>query len=884
MTLHRLKPLFWTGAFFLMFVLVGGKDTRGAAPESRPAIPSPREVFGFDIGEDYHLADYDMMLKYFRILDERSERIKVVQYGQSVRGRPLILAIITSPENHRQLAKFKEISRRLALADVGSDDMARQLAAEGKAILWIDSGLHATEIAHAQHAIELAYELATRQDEEIRFILDRVILLLAPCVNPDGMDLVVEWYWKHQNLRIPELYHVYIGHDNNRDFIMMTQPETRAIARILYREWFPQILINHHQAAPRGTAIFVPPFADPFNPNIDPLIMRGIELVASAMKYRYEEEGKAGVISREIFSTWWNGGLRTAAYYHNIIGILTETGIADPAPVEVLPPSERLRPMTNYPNPLRQRTWHFKDTVQYVLTASYGALDIAARYRERLLYNMYRLARRAIEKGRHEPPYGYILPSGQVDPSRVRELVNLFIRAGVNVERLTTSTKVQGVDVPAGSFVIRTDQPFRAYILDLMEPQRYPDLTAYPGGPPIPPYDMAGWTLRYQMDVKTIRLTQPISRSFRHKLKPLTGEVGPDPVVLPDITPRFWLLSPERNDAYHAVFRLLKAGIPVYRTVKRVFLDDRLLPPGTFLIPGAAKQEVRKLAKVLGVAFDAPERSLPRDMKVVRLRLPKIGLYDVYGGNIDEGWTRWLLEQYEIPYRKIWGGDLRKNRWRETLDVLVIPHGILIGTERRTRTAPRSLSFTGPLPRGYENRVAMGPEGVRQVAKFVDQGGTVITLGSSSMMAIRDLHVPVRNVLMKRTPEGAFMPIPTRDFFGPGSVLEVEFDATHPIAFGMPRVGYVYFDNSPTFEIEIGGVHHARVVARYPARNPLKSGWIRGARHLYNRAAIVDVIRGRGHVILFGPRIQFRAMPHGTFKLLFNALLEASAEPARWPG
>lgn len=846
-------------------------------------IPSPREVFGFDIGDDYHLADYDMLLSYFRMLDERSDRIKVVEYGRSVQGRPMILAIITSPENHRHLEEYRQISRRLALAEVDSDEEARELAKKGKAVLWIDSGLHATEIAHAQHAIQLAYELATRQDDEVRFMLDRVILLLAPCVNPDGMDLVVEWYWKHQNLRIPELYQHYIGHDNNRDFIMMTQPETRAIAKILYHDWFPQVLINHHQAAPRGTAIFVPPFADPFNPNIDPLIMRGIELVASAMKFRYEEEGKAGVISREIFSAWWNGGLRTAAYFHNIIGILTETGVADPAPVEVLPPAERSRPTTDYPNPLGQRTWRLKDSVQYVLTGSYGALDIAARYRERLLYDMYRLARRAIVEGRKMSPFGYVLPADQPDPSRVRKLVNLFIRAGVRVEQFTEPVKLDGRQIPAGSYLIRTDQPFRALIIDLMEPQRYPDVTAYPGGPPIPPYDMAGWTLRYLMDVKTIRLNHPIPDGLKQKRVPVDKEVVPAPVELSGKEPRFWMLSPRRNDAYRVVFHLLKKRARVYRLNQRVFLKDKVLIPGTFLIPGTESTAVREAAKQFGVPLEEAPSELPADISVLQVRYPRVGIYDVYGGNMDEGWTRWLLEQYGIDYQKIWGGDLRDGRVLRRLDVLIIPSGILIGTERRTRGSPRSLNLTGPLPEGYENRVAMGHEGVQNIARFVERGGTLLTLGDSSMMAIRDLGVPVRNVLVTKDENGAYQRIPINEFFCPGSVLEAEFDSTHPVAFGMPPVGYVFFDNNPVFEIEIGGIHHVRVVARYPSRNPLKSGWIRGARRLFNRAAVVDVQRQRGHIVLFGPRIQFRAMPHGTFKLLFNALLYGVSSPARLP-
>ncbi len=861
----------WTCVLCIV-VHVGTTAVRAASG----AIPSPEEVFGFPIGADYRLADYSMLLRYFRILDERSDRVQVVEFGRSTRGRPMILAIISAPENLHHLDMYRTIARRLALADVRSEEEARELIHTGKAVVWIDSGLHSTEIAHPQHAIELAYRLAVGDSEEIRRILRDVILLLAPCVNPDGMDLVVHWYREHGNLRIPELYHPYIGHDNNRDFLLMTQTESRAVARVLYREWFPQIVFNHHQQAPRGTAIFVPPFEDPFNFHIDPLVIRGIELVSAAMKWRFEREGKPGVVSRRIFSAWWNGGLRTAAYFHNMIGILTETGIADPAPRKVLPKQTQLRPTGDYPHPLTERTWRLRDSIEYMLTASMGVLDIAARYREQFLAGIYQVARRNIHRGRTEPPYAYVLPADQTDFSRAIELANAMIRAGVRVYRTQGSHVLQDRVIPPGSIVIPTDQPFRPWILDLMEPQVYPNITQYPGGPPTPPYDIAGWTLTYLMDVDVVRLSTPVPPALRDDLIPITDELPWPPGEIrssTDAVPVAYLWAPGTNPAYRLAFALLREGVRLYRLRVPTPFGRTTYPPGTFLLltKDARRVDLQALVRTNGVHMQAIAR-LTEKLDVWELRLPRIALYDTYGGNMDEGWTRWLMEQYGVPYRKVWGGEvvqvLDPDRW----DVLILPDGARIGTELEPARGGR-MDRTGPLPSAYAMRAPMGASGVEKVRRFVEQGGTLITLGSAAMMAIRDLHVPVENVLLRKDADGRYRPIDRQVFFCPGSVLEAEFDASHPVAYGMPPVGYVFFRHSPTFVIPEGARHRVRVIAQYPDRNPLKSGWIWHPEYIYRKAAIVEVTLGRGRIVLFGPRVQFRALPHGTFKLLWNALL-----------
>ncbi|MEE8583641.1 MAG: M14 metallopeptidase family protein [Acidobacteriota bacterium] len=857
----------------------------GAAEErADAAIPPPSQVTGFEIGQDYKLADYSMMQEYFRLLDERSDRFKVVEYGKSAQGRPMLMAIVTSPQNHRKLERYREISRRLALGQVASDEEAKSLAQEGKAVVWLDAGLHATEIAHAQHAFKLGYQLASRDDEEMQRILDNVVLLFTPCINPDGMDMVTGWYRDHQDLRIPDLYQHYVGHDNNRDFIMLSQAETQAMARIMYREWIPQIVYNHHQQAPRGTAIFVPEFRGPFNFNIDPMVMRGINLVSAAMKMRFEEENKPGVISRETYSTWWNGGLRTAAYFHNQIGILTETGIADPAPRKILPRPERLQPSTDYPNPLQERMWHLSDSIDYMMTGSWAVLDVASRYPERFLHNIYLAGKRSIERGRSQAPYAFVLPSDQSDAGTVRRLVNVLIRSGLQVHRLKSASKVGSREYPEGSFVIRSDQAFRPHLMDLMTPQAHPDQVQYPGGPPVPPYDIAGWTLSYQMGVESDTVDVPLDPSLDTALERIEEELRPSPGQVPPGEVYAYLLSPAPNDAYAAVSRLLQDGEQVYRLTKNVQLEEASYPAGTFLVPvgEATRGRIEQLASQRGLDFAALQQKPSEEVKLVQLSAPRIGMYDIYGGNMDEGWTRWIFEKFDMPHHKLWGQEIRAGGLSEKFDVIVLPSGIRIGTERRS-SRRRRRGRSGPLPEGFEERMAMGKEGVEEIRNFVEQGGTLITLGGSSMMAIRDLGLPLRNVLMKKTDEGGYQALPRTEFYCPGSVLEVEFEPSHPIAYGMPVAGSVFFRHSPTFELLPAAMDRVSIPATYPDRNPLQSGWIWGEAALFGQAALAEVAMGKGRVILLGPRVQFRYQPHSTFKLLFNSVLLGASKESKLP-
>ncbi len=861
------------------------------APSARqPSVPTPRDVLGFTPGDDYKLADFSQIRDYFRKLDAASDRVQVSSAGTSTEGREMLVAVISSEANLAQLARYKDIARRLALVRGVSDEEAHDLAAQGKAIVWIDNGLHASEVATAQHSLLLAWRVATDESAEMRAIRDNVILVLLPTINPDGLDMVVDWYRRnlgtpYQDSPMPWLYQKYVGHDNNRDFYMQTQAESRVISRLLYNEWLPQVLYNQHQGTwpPR---IFVPPFPDPFNPNIDPLIMRSIDLVGGAMLRRFEREGKDGVISRHEFSTWYNGSIRTTAYFHNIVGILTETGHASPTPFTSNPADfpkqlddgiDTLVPSTNYPSPWKGGTLHLADAVEYMLTGSLAVLDTAAKYRQDLLYGIYQVGARQIAKGTLESPVAYVIPAIQHDLPAAALFVETLMRGGVDVHRADANFTVDGATFDAGSWIVRLDQPFRPFAKDLLEPQRYPDLRASPGGPPIPPYDTAGWTLSYQMGVTAIPVARPLDVPMT-KLEAfpvVAGRVldGPDRDVRASTgsartgsthLPASYILDPATNNSFRVVNALLASGISVARTNTRPAADAPRMEQGAFIVTARTRDEVARIVNGVeqqGVTAAHATRT-PR-ITVPPLHAARIGLYKSWIANIDEGWTRWVLEQYGFPYTTLTDADIRAGRLRERFDVVILPSQSPRAIVEGHGTGPRSRSAPwNPVPPEY--RGGIGAAGVDMLKSFVQEGGRLVAFDAASDLVLERFGGVFSRI---RNPIAA---LDEKTFYCPGSVLKLTVDVNAPAAFGMTSSAAAFFAGSRGFETDDPSVSS---IARYASAGELlMSGWLLGAERLAGRHALLQVPLGQGDVLLFAFRPQFRAQPHGTFKLLFNAL------------
>ena len=610
-------------------------------------VPTPESIFGFQVGADYKLADYDQMLDYYNQLDATSSRVQKIEIGKSVLGKPLLLLFISSEANLANLEKYRQINESIARAKI-DETLALQYTKEGKAIIWIDAGLHANERACAQMISELAWRVATEESDEMQKIRDEVIFLCMPVMNPDGLDIIVDWYRQHlgtpyETTNPAWLYHHYVGHDNNRDWFMNNIPESYHVNEVLYNEWYPQIVYNQHQTGPSWTRIFVPPFADPVNPNIHPGITTATNVVGTAMTNRFAMENMPGVVSQVQYSMWWNGGMRTVPYFHNMIGILTETSHRSPTPIEY-PPSNRPKQVGErrggiqtdamrvfYPYPWKGGTSHFRDAVDYMITGSMAVLDYAADRKEDLLINMYKMGRDAIEGKMLNNYFAYIIPQDQWDDSEARNLVNILRQGGIEVHQATASFQAGGQTYPSGTFIIYTAQAFRPYLRDMMEEQHYPDKRAYPEGPPIPPYDLAGWTLPYQMGVEVNR----IEAAFEAPTTVIETRV-PIPSNKVSSASSF-SLSCQSNAAYGAVNYLLAKGA----AVSRVTSTSNGINAGDFLVSGPT-EVLQSTVNQWGV--NLIPRPTNERLSGSPLKQPKIGLYKSWVANMDEGWTMLTLD------------------------------------------------------------------------------------------------------------------------------------------------------------------------------------------------------------------------------------------------
>jgi hypothetical protein len=937
----------------------------GSFAQTRRQITTPKEALGFEIGDDYQLATYTQLEAWWRKLAVESDRMKLIEIGKTEEGRPQLMAIISSPENLKKLARYKEISRKLAHAEGLTDDEAHALAHEGKAIVWIDGGLHASEVLGAAQLMELVYEMTSREDPETLRFLNDVILLAVHC-NPDGMELVSNWYMrqsdptKRSTNGVPRLWQKYIGHDDNRDFYMSNMSETTNMNRQLFIEWFPEIVYNHHQTGPAGAVMFAPPFRDPFNYNFDPLIPPQIEMVGSAMHSRFVEEGKPGTTMRSgaTYSTWYNGGLRTSTYFHNMIGLLTET-IGNPTPMELPLVPQRQLPTGDEPFPVPPQMWHFRQSIEYSMTANRAVLDLASRYRETFLYDIYRMGKNSIQRGSedswtitpkriaalteaaakaepppgrggrgggrgaseetppaspdvpggdgrgggvpaklyasvlHDPalrdPRGYIVPSDQADFPTATKFINTLLKNGIAVERATAAFDVAGKHYPAGSWVVKSAQSFRPHVLDMFEPQDHPNDFRYPGGPPIPPYDVTGYTLAYQMGVKFDRILDPFDGPFQK----VSGiQKPPSEKIEGPAQPIGYLISHQQNDAFIAVNRLLKNGDEVYWLKKAVSVDGHDAGPGTMFVP--ARPQTRavldKAAADLGITVQAVQTRPSGE--ALKLKPVRIGLWDQYGGSMTSGWLRWIFEQYEFPFEVVFPAALDQGDLSSRFDVLVFPSGAMPrGTNAPDtgRGGGGGFPFRQPRPeeipeqyRGMLGRVTVDKT-IPQLKKFVESGGTIVTVGDSTALA-QFLGLPVTNGLVERTADGQEHALPREKFYIPGSVLQVSVDNSNPAAYGMASVADVFFENSPVFRMapdaELKGV---KPVAWFPNATPLRSGWAWGQGYLEGTVAAAEAPMGEGQVFLLGVEAAFRGQPHGTFKLLFNSIYAGPAKAAMLP-
>lgn len=765
-------------------------------------VPSPRSVLGFTPSDDKTIADWRQITEYFAKLDKASNKVTVKEIGKTTNGKPLIVAFISSSDNIKNLEKYRKISAKLAdPRTVANDSELNDLVKNGKTVISISCSIHSTEIVASQMSMNLAYELATSSDADTKEILDNTILLLIPSSNPDGIDIVADWYrktlgTKSEGTSPPELYHHYAGHDDNRDWFMLNLVETQAITKLFWKEWFPQIVYDVHQQGVNASRFIIPPFYDPPNPRVSPSILREVGLIGYKMAADLQAKGVAGVATNSTYDTWWHGGFRSAPYYHNSIGILSEAASANlMSPVTVkkedlarnrftrgLP--NLLETATNYPDTWEGGLWRPKDINDIEMTASRALLQMGAKFRQRYLRNFYEYGKANLTP-QSGNPQAFIITAGQPNAETVSRFLEILISQGIEVHQMTHElyVKMQPTDtgfheMPLGSFLVFVDQPQRNNVLSLFEKQVYPN-RLLPNGDAEQPYDVAGWTLPMQMGVEAEAVWGiDAIEKYSSTLKPL-------------------------NDLNQARAQMNLASVTT---------------------PFAKK---------------------PNPLKTN----PKIGLYKGFTSSMDEGWTRFVLDTFQIPFRSVGDGDVRARNL--DLDAIILPadseNTIINGLSAERYPA----EFAGGI----------GNAGVENLKKFVENGGKLICFDDSCEMVIKRFGLPIKNVLsgLKRN-----------EFYNPGSIVKLDVDAKNPLAPGMREETLAYFSTSSAFDIS--DEKRVKTIAQYAAKNALLSGWMLGEKYMNGKTALAEASYGKGKIILFAFRPQHRGQSWGTFPFIFNAL------------
>jgi hypothetical protein len=863
-------------------------------------VPMPEAVLGFRPGADYKLATYDQSVAYFKKVAASSKYVKVVEAGKTSQGRTMYYALVSAPDNLAKIDRYREIARRLAHPQGLTNAEARKLAHDGKAFVHIDGGLHATEVAGPQHTPQLLYDLVSKVNEaDTKAILRNVVVMLWPTINPDGQQMVAEWYMKnvgtpYELSGLPRLYQEYVGHDNNRDAYMLNMIESRVLEHT-WRQWEPQIIYVHHQSGPFPTRIWLPPFSEPVGIDAPFIMSREVNMIGMAIAKGLEERGQVGATHMgTAFDAWYPGYVDYAPNFKNIAAFWTETALFQYATphdytISDFPPNMRdLRPQSLYASPWPPGTWRLRDAVDYMETASLSVLEFASKYKDSLLYDRYQAGRDQIALGRKKAPYAYFIPQQQRDPVAAVEMLRRIAFGGVRVSTLTAPVTIGADTFPAGTWVIPTDQEFAAMAREVLDAQVYPDLRQYPGGPPERPYDAAGWSLPLQMGVRVVAASSPLTDQIRAamqvvgalpepRVKPTTYEAAlqtdaaqfdslpgvgfnTDPassaiVPMPGRiagSGSVLLVDPAQNNAFKAINRAWKQGATLQASAGASGSPIHYALRG--LSPRAQDELVDALSLQAERAESAPGRAV---------RQPRIGLYQPWNGSMDEGWTRWVLEQYGFAFVPVHPEDFQ-SPLAQKIDVLIMADdarvpvaGAAAGRGGRGGTAPAVRP---------EYAYQLTGSDLQRFEQFVRGGGTVVCLSNASAFAIQQLKLPVRNIVAGLRPE---------EFFLRGSIVQLTTDPTHPVMAGMPDKAAVFVDGSPVFEPQDG--FNGTVLARYQETgSPLLSGYLIGEKYLQGKAAALDVQLDAGHVVLLGFRPEWRGQPFGTFRVLFNAALFGS--------
>lgn len=826
-------------------------------------LQTPEQFLGFKPGSDRNLAHYNRIKAYFELLAKDSPRVRTVTLGKTTMGNDLFMALISSEANLKDMEKYTDITRRLAQGEAAAAE-AEQLAATGKAVVVVTCNLHSTEIASSQMSMDLGYRLAAGEGDDIQDILDNVILALFPSVNPDGQIMEVEWYDKTKNTEYegtgaPYLYHWYAGHDDNRDWFKVSLKETALIIDQLYHKLFPQVVVDEHQMGSSGDRLFVPPYQDPPTPGLHPLVWRSVNLIGSRIAFDLEKLGLPGVASRGEFTGWWIGSLDDTAWFHNIPGILFEgASVRLASPIYVEPEevesaeSFRNEERVFSPNPWKGGWWRLSDLVNYDLHATLSVLGTAARQRKDLLYNTFQIARENVARGENQAPYAFIVPRQQHDPATADRFVQVLLKSNIRVFQLTHPVRVGDAMFDKRSYVVPLAQPYRAFVKNIFEAQRYPDIRKNLKAEPELPYDMAGWTLPLAMGVKTVAVNEPL----KALMEPVTEKQFAGS-VLPEELEEYIVLDARYNNSYRAAFELLGKGKTVYRNI-----DCPDFPAGSFAVKKSEALALLKAIHAEAPLAPASRKTLPLE-RFRRLRPFKAGLYQNWGHNMTEGWLRLVFDEYKIPYQTVHPKDVAAKDFAKKFDVLVFAGAS--ESEIETGKPPKKWEkWASPAPPEYSGGI--GEKGEKLLAGMTKAGKLLVFMEESCNYAINKFKLPVTNIMEENS-----------KVICPGSYLRAEVKAS-PLTAGMDESAAVFFNSTPTFETSPprAADESRSTPLVFGDRDLLLSGWLDGDRELMRKSLLVDFRKGKGRIILIGPDVIHRTHTEATYKIMFNSLLTAA--------
>ena len=861
---------------FLTCFIISGVFAQGNAQ-----IETPESYFGFKPGADRMLFSYEDLISYLQQVDEKSPRLKMVEIGQSPQGRPMYIAFLSSAENILNLDKLRDINRKLALDPTLSEGDREKLVREGRVFLLGTLSMHSGEVGPSQAAPLIAYDLVTTEDPEKLGFLDDVVYMMIPCHNPDGMNMVVNHYKKYKGTKyegssFPGVYHQYVGHDNNRDFVILSQTDTKAIAAIYNKTWFPQVMVEKHQMGSTGPRYFVPPMHDPIAENIDAEVWTWTTLFGSNLIKYMTNQGLTGVSQHYLFDDYWPGSTETCLW-KNVIGMLTECASAHYAKPIYIEPNElrvygkglsEYKKSINMPVPWSGGWWRLSDIIEYEIASTSSLIETSSLYREQILNFRNDICKKEVEKGQTEAPYYYIFPVDQHDKSELVNLVNLLDEHGVEVYRLTQSTMIDGREFKKDDIIVPLSQPFRPFIKEVLETQEFPVRRYTPGGKIIKPYDITSWSLPLHRGITCIELNQRVAHL----------ESGIQKLNMPfklngNIPKNYWaaVFTINQNESFKAVFLAQEKGLEIQRTMESQTVEQQTIPTGSFLIKNSS-DALDALIEELSVSpFYLNEKS---DIKMKKISFPKIGLVETFFHDMDAGWTRFVFDQYHIPYQVIRPGDFKNLNLSKKYDLVIFPDSpksILMEGKWKSENDYSISSYPPEFTKG------IGKEGMKKLMMFLEQGGLIIAWGRSTrlfngMLEIPDgkdqgeeFQLPFDDISNKLEKEGLYFP---------GALVKIDLIPGLPLTFGLQSEIGVFYRGRPVFTTSIPRFDmDRRVIARFPEKNILLSGYAENEEKVANNTAAVWLRKGKGHLVFFAFGPQFRASTQASYKLLFNALL-----------